>query len=294
MQPKPILLFALTVVGFGSAFSLTNIAVSSMSPQWVAAGRSLVALLGICVFLLLRAEPVGFKRTDLGVYLWVGLFTGVAPYLLISWGQQYLPSSFAGAIFASTPLLTLLLGVALFKAPRPHMSAIAGASIGLAGVGLTISVSVGSSTELIAGAAASLCAAASYAIGGLMVQRHPVSNMAGFSAMQLVPTTVVLIITALAASGAPADAIPVQSLLALIALGLFGTCAPLLSIFYLIKLKGAGIASLTTFFLPFAAIAFGVGFLGEDFPAVTLLGVVIAILGSVPILRSQVSTGVLE
>lgn len=73
-----IALFSAAMIGFGAAFSLTNIAVSSISPLWVAAGRSLVALLALGAFLLLRGRPITISKALVPAYLWVGVLTGVS------------------------------------------------------------------------------------------------------------------------------------------------------------------------------------------------------------------------
>lgn len=287
MDLKSLLLFSVTVIGFGLAFSLTNIAVTSIPPLWVAAGRSLIALLGLGTFLLMRARPIMFERAHIPAYFWVGLLTGVVPYVSISWGQQLIPSSLAGVLFASTPLLTLIFGFVLFKAPRPRIMALLGAAVGLGGVGLALSGSVETSPQVVRGAAATLCAAASYAIGGLVLQRERVTDMTGFSTVQLIPVTAILVTIAWMASGLPSGGFTSQSMLALVALGLVGTCIPLLCLFNLVKFRGASSASLTTFFIPFTAVIIGVGFLDETFSAIALFGLLTALLGSFLVFCNQ-------
>jgi drug/metabolite transporter (DMT)-like permease len=129
----------ISIVLFGAAFSLTNIAVSSISPLWVAAGRSLVALLVLGAFLLLRGRPITISKALIPAYLCVGMLTRGASYILISWGQQFIPCSLSGILFTSVPLLTLLFGFTLFKASRPNFALLTGAIIGLGGVALAFS-----------------------------------------------------------------------------------------------------------------------------------------------------------
>ena len=287
MQNTSLFLFALVVLGFGSAFSLTHVAVGTLPPLWVAAGRSLVALLGIGAFLVLRRRPVRLEMNQIRIYILIGILTGVAPYTLISWGQKYIPSSLGGVLFAASPLMTLMLGVALFKAPRPKPAALLGAAIGMTGVGLSFGSTSDLTGPFLFGALATLLAAASYALGSLILQRQRIADMVAFSAAQLVPATAMLFLIAWMADGPPVLNIAHGVSLALIALGLVGTCVPVLSLFHLVAREGAQAAALTTFFIPFAAVAIGVGLLGESFPPRAFIGLLAVVLGSVLIVRNQ-------
>lgn len=273
-------LFSVAVTGFGAAFSLTNIAVSSISPVWVAAGRSLVALLALRAFLLLRGRPITISKALVPAYLIVGVLTGVAPYILISWGQQFIPSSLGGVLFASVPLLTLLFGFALFEMPRPSFAILAGAIIGLGGVALAFASPAELSASGLQGAIATVLAAASYAIGGLFLQRQHITDIAAFSTVQLVPASIILVVIAWTNSEAQLREACSTSWIALVVLGLAGTCIPLLSLFALVGREGAETASLTTFFIPFVALMIGAFLLDETFSATALLGLLIALAGA--------------
>lgn len=287
MQKTSLFLFALVVLGYGSAFSLTHIAVGTMPPLWVAAGRSFVALMGIGAFLVVRRRPVRLDGTQLRTSVVIGMLTGVAPYTLISWGQRYIPSSLGGVLFAASPLMTLILGIALFKAPRPKPAALLGAVIGLVGVALSFGSTSDLTRQFVVGASVTLLSAASYSLGGLILQRQRVADMVAFSAAQLVPATVVLFLIAWSVDGPLSFHIANGSGAALLTLGLIGTCVPVLSLFHLIARQGAQAAALTTFFIPFAAVAIGVGLLGESFPPMALIGLLAVILGSFLIVRNQ-------
>jgi drug/metabolite transporter (DMT)-like permease len=273
-------LFSVAVIGFGAAFSLTNIAVSSISPLWVAAGRSLVALVALGVFLLLRGRPIAISKALVPAYLCVGVLTGVAPYILISWGQQFIPSSLGGVLFASVPLLTLLFGFTLFKVPQPSVGALVGAVIGLGGVALAFASPDELTASALKGATATVLAAASYAIGGLILQRQNITDMAAFSTVQLVPASIILVIVAWTGSEVQLSDASSTSWMALAVLGLVGTGIPLLSLFALVGREGAKTASLTTFFIPFVALMIGVFFLDELLSAMALLGLLISLAGA--------------
>lgn len=101
------------------------------------------------------------------------------------------------------------------------------------------------------------------------------------------PATVVLFLIAWSVDGPLSFHIANSSGAALLTLGLIGTCIPVLSLFHLIARQGAQAAALTTFFIPFAAVAIGVGLLGESFPPMALIGLLAVVLGSFLIVRNQ-------
>ena len=102
-------LLALLGLIWGGAFLGVELALDSLPPLWVAAGRiSLAALLLVGVAYLAGARLPGF-RTATQRRIWLhclgmGLFTNAIPFSLLSWGQQLVTSSFAGITMAVVPL----------------------------------------------------------------------------------------------------------------------------------------------------------------------------------------------
>ncbi len=280
MSHRSVLLFATAVFGFRSAFSMTNVAVTTMSPLWVAAGRSVIAMLALWAIIVAKKRPVLFDREHLKLYIAIGTFTGVLPYLLISWGQQHIDSGLGGVLFASTPLLTLVIGYLAFSAPRPGKSAISGAILGLCGVALAFVSPLSITMTALLGSAATVLAAASYAVGGLLIQNSKTCDIVGLTAIQLVPSSLILVLGAALLGGNSVQTVFVQSCSALIGLGIIGTCVPLLSLFTLVAREQAKVASLTTFFIPFVALIIGTVFLNEPLAPLSIVGLLVALFGT--------------
>ncbi|WP_143026830.1 EamA family transporter [Celeribacter baekdonensis] len=72
----------------------------------------------------------------------VGILTTAVPFAAIAWGETRIPSSLGGVLFASIPLFTLLLRLALATRPRhrPDRTRLRGAVIGLLGVSIAAQV----------------------------------------------------------------------------------------------------------------------------------------------------------
>ena len=107
------LLIGLGVI-WGSSFLFTGIAVKELPPTTVVGLR--LALAAALVWVI--ATAVGAKaprlKTPDGRRLWkfaasVAVTSNIAPFLLISWGQQHIPSALSGLLMAPMPLMALAL-----------------------------------------------------------------------------------------------------------------------------------------------------------------------------------------
>ena len=168
-----LLLGILGVAIFGLTLPATRVAVAELDPLFVTAGRSLVAAaLASLTLLWVRPEPPG--RRDWPRLAAFAAFSIVGFPLLMAIAMQHAPASHGAVVLAVLPLLTAMAG-ALVAGERPSLGFWA---CGLAGTGTVIVYS------LLAGgvggdlrwadlllAAAALCAAMAYALGGEMARR---------------------------------------------------------------------------------------------------------------------------
>ncbi len=93
---------------WGGTFMVVAIALRGYGPVTVACARtSLGAVaLGITALVLRRTWPAWHLRTWAHI-LPMGVCSTALPYFLLSWGQQYVPSAFAGLSMAILPLFVL-------------------------------------------------------------------------------------------------------------------------------------------------------------------------------------------
>ena len=80
---------------------------------------------------------------------------------------------------------------------------------------------------------------------------------------QLICAAIVLSVLTTITNGLNGDFTQADIWFAIILLGVFGTAAPMVTIYLLIKRTGLSTTSLTTFFNPFVAVLIGVIFLAE-------------------------------
>ena len=127
------LLMSLVVV-WGSSFAMSKVALRHISPEWIAASRLCVggAILSI-IAIAQRSKPPATAR-DIFNYSWLGLIGDAAPFIVITWGMQYISSGVAGLLMGTIPLIVILM--AHFTLPGEHLTRprIAGFIVGFIGI----------------------------------------------------------------------------------------------------------------------------------------------------------------
>jgi drug/metabolite transporter (DMT)-like permease len=205
----------------------------------------------------------------------VGLVNTALPFWLLSWGETRIDSGLASIIQASVPIFIVVLAFALFHEQRVTGSRLVGVAVGFVGVALL----VGAQPEgKILGALAVVGMAACYALGGLIVQRH-----LGEARPQIVAlATTVVAAVAMLPSGvaqAPGHVPGWKAIASVVVLGLVCTAIAYLLFFTLIASAGAAYASLVTYLVPPAALAYGAVFLDERFGATAFGGLALILIG---------------
>ena len=291
MKPRDVgLLLALGAM-WGSSFLFIKVAVAEVEPAFVVACRLFFAVLTLmaAVPLLGRLSEVGAERPTLPaslVGLWwpllvLGAFNAALPYLVISWGTQFLPSGTAAMLNSTVPLFTALLAGALpwFIDERLGTLGIAGILLGIVGVGVLVGGSFGlSGYRAVMGAGAVLAGSASYAAGGLYARRKMEGVPVRVSAVGQNAAGLVAALP-LAALALPQEFPSLPVVLSLVGLGAVGTGFSLLIYFRLIANVGATRTSTVTYLVPIWALLYGAILLGEGITAHALLGLLLILLG---------------
>ncbi len=285
-----VLLIALVAM-WGSSFTLTRIAVTSLAPSVVVAGRLFIAavLLGVIVVAMRRRFPPG--RAIWGYFAVMSLVGNVIPFLLIAWGQQSIDSGLAGILMAVMPLTTLLLAHFFIPGEGMTVSRGAGFTLGFAGIVILIGpealTRIEGSGEALLAQLAVLGGAVCYAVNTIIARRRPESDawvtagvVLGLSALLTAP---------LGGMHLPlSGTLPVEALWAVLLLGLICTGAATVVYYQLVTVAGPTFLSLINYLIPLWAVAMGIAFLGErpDWNAVVAL---VLILGGIAL--SQRSPG---
>jgi len=191
-------------VVWGSTYLAIRVAVETMPPLLMAAGRNMVA--GAIMFpLALRSRRAAVRAGQTARYWpsraeWIGCAI-VGVLLLVAngavgIGEQTVPSGLAALLVATVPLW--LLGIdAVLNHARLGLAPMAGLALGLAGVGLLSGLGGGTARVSAVGVVIILGAAAMWAFGTIMARRVSTpSSPALTSAMQLLIGGAVLLVLA--------------------------------------------------------------------------------------------------
>jgi drug/metabolite transporter (DMT)-like permease len=272
------LTFAALCVIWGLPYFFIKLAVAEVSPVGVAWAR---IALGAAVLL-----PVAWKRGTLPAVLRhkraVCAFAFaelVGPFFLISLGERWVSSSFAGILIATVPLMVIVLAPLFGVHESLSWRRSLGLCIGFVGVVTLLGLDVIDGPLGWIGAACIVTATVGYATGSLIVQRH-LSGVDELGAVttSLVVATVVLLPPAVLT--APANVPSNVVLTSLVVLGVVCTATALWLYFSLIAHIGAARAAVITYVNPAVAALLGVLVLHESFGLGSALGLVLILLGS--------------
>lgn len=266
-------------VVWGASFMFIELALQGITPFWLAAARILLASVvttlvwGLCGRKFYTTE----RRAGWPLLLGVGAASTALPFMLLSWGQQYVTAGFAGVSMGMMPLLVLPLAH-FFAGETMTQRKSLGLLIGFAGVCILIGPeafrSSGQTGEL-AGRMACLLAACCYAASSILTRRMPPVDPIGLSAVTLWIGAVIVTSLAIVQEGWP----PLPAGLALVViiiLGLVQTAMANLLRIMVIQSAGPTFTSLVNYQVPVWSVVFGIVFLSEA--AETTLFIALALI----------------
>jgi drug/metabolite transporter (DMT)-like permease len=194
--------------------------------------------------------------------------------------EKTVPSGLAAVLVATVPLWMILFS-ALIRRHRVTRVAMAGLTLGLAGVAVLAGGPLGGHT---AGVLIVLAGSASWGLGSVLGHRLPLPRQALLgAAMQMIVGGVVLILTAAATgelSGFHPGAVHTTSWIALIYLIVPGSILAFTAYGYALAHLPPATVSTYAYVNPVVAVVLGAGLLGEAFTLREVLGTVL-VVGSV-------------
>ena len=241
---------------------------------------------------LMRLAGLRFPaaRSTWGWFLLLGIVGNALPFVLISWGQQRVPSSQTGILMAVNPLATLTLAH-FFVAGEPMTPRrLGGFLLGFAGMVALLGPEMllqfgGSGSDLVRQAAVlggSLC----YATNTILVRRMPSVPVLVTSAGVLAMASVVIVPTALLLSPTAELAPSPASLGAVVWLGLVPTAVCTIVYFRLIASAGPTFVSLVNYGVPLVALAAGMLAYAER-PAASAFVALVLVLAGIGLAQSE-------
>lgn len=269
---------------WGGTFPVIELALTEFTPFWLAAGRIVFAAVLTCAVWvafggrLFVSPPTKREKTNLFL---IGAMSTALPFMLISWGQNYVTAGFAGVSMASVALMVLPLAHVLVPGESMTRRKTLGFVIGFIGVAVLIGPdafgSSGASGE-VNGRLACLAAAACYAVSSVNMRQLPPMDGLGLSAITLVIGAGIVVGAALVVEGLPVWPTP-RGWFLIALLGLIPTAGANLLRVLVIRSAGPTFMSLTNYQVPLWSVLLGVVFLGEPLHASLFLALVLILIG---------------
>lgn len=267
---------------WGGAFAFITVGVETLPPSVVAFGRLALAAVVLTVWAVAQKRylpPLTDRR-----WLWfagLGLFGNALPFTLIAIGQQTVPSGVAGILMGMTPLAIIM--AAHFVLPGERINAWKGAGflIGFSGIVLLTGPSALAGmleTDFLAQMLI-FAATLAYATNAILYQRMPETPPITVAAGSLICASV-LTVPLVIWDGATGAAVQpsLNSILAVIALGLLPTALATIVYMAIARKVGAAFIALINYAVPVVAAMIGL-MLGEALGLTAWLALGIILLG---------------
>ena len=259
-----ISIFALGLI-WGGTFMVVSIALRGYGPITVACARTTLgalALLGI-MFALSRPLPSPQAMRAIAV---IGPLNTALPFMLLSWGQQYVPSAFAGISMAVLPLFVLPLAY-FFSDEILNLRRVIGVIFGVIGAIVLIGpgvLRIGTGMEPW-GQIACLLATLSYSISSILTRRCPPVDSITMAAFTLMFGSIIMIPLMILTEGIPTPTTH-ESTLAIIFLGLIPTAFAAYLRVLVVRTAGSVFMTNVNYQVPLWSVVFGAVVLDETLP----------------------------
>jgi drug/metabolite transporter (DMT)-like permease len=268
---------------WGSGFLWIKIALRGFSPVQLTLARLALGAAVLAAIVRLRG-----LRMPRGVAVWAhltvaALISNAVPYVLFGVGEQHVSSNIAGALNATTPLWTVLIGLAARTEHALSPVRTAGLAVGFAGAVVIAAPWQGAAATTAGGVLACLVAAASYGVGfvyqGRYITRRGLPPLV-LAAGQLTAATALLALLTPVAGRQPIH-VRADAIAAVLVLGFLGTGAAYVLNYRLITDDGPTLASTVIYLLPVVAVTLGALVLSEHASWQLLAGTAVVLAGIV-------------
>ncbi|HEX6836215.1 MAG TPA: DMT family transporter [Polyangia bacterium] len=274
---------ALTLI-WGASFLFIKVGVSALAPMQVAFGRMAFGAATLLLWSAARRERLPREPRVWGHLAVAAALANSIPFTLFAYAEQHVSSALASIGNATVPLFTLLFALFFLPSEYPTLRRTLGLAVGFGGVFVVLGAWRGLSLGPDrAGMLLILIATACYGMSGVYMRRF--LSMTSYSSLalsvgQLVVGVIELGVVLPFATHMPHH-VPLRVFGAIFALGAFGTGIAYVLSYGLIRLAGATVASMVTYFIPVVSILIGVVGLGEHLAWNAPVGAFIIVAGAV-------------
>lgn len=267
---------------WGCSFIFIKLGLEFLTPVGVAFGRC--ALGAMTLLLIVKVRGISLP-TELRTWfiLWiVSLLLNVFPGILFAFAEERVTTVLAGIINACTPLSTLIFILFVFRSEKISKHQIFGLVIGGFGVVTVLGIWKGIGSNSAVGAIALLVAITCYGLSFPIIKKYlsSLNLKAEALAASQVSAAAVTLLPFYLIDGIAKNEYRTGPILAMIALGVFGSGLAYIWNFQIVERAGSSIASSVTYLTPLVAVLVGWIFLGEHISWHEPVGGLIILLGA--------------
>jgi drug/metabolite transporter (DMT)-like permease len=263
---------------WGASYLFIKVALDDVSEGGIVCIRT---ALGAAVLLTL-AHRRGALDALRGHGRWIvviALVQVVAPFLLITFGENDIDSQLAGILVSSAPIFTALLALRFDRAGRMTGWGAIGIVVGMLGVVLLFGLDLSGDTDTLVGGVMVLLASLGYAVGAILLRRKvpgvPPVAVAGANMAIAAVVTLPLFLATL-----PDHAPSAKVVGSLLVLGAGGTGIAFLWFYTLIRDLGPARAAVIAYIAPGFSVLYGTTLLGEPLTVGAIGGLALILAGS--------------
>ena len=280
-NPKPLdylLLGTLSLI-WASAFFNIKIATYSFGPVTIAFFRIFLGAIPVVLLCLAKRIKIEAFSKD---WLWfasIGFINLVIPFFLIAYGVQKVQSNLAAILMATTPLSATILAHFFTENEKFSWFKSVGILIGFSGIVFLFSDKVLINPENILYALSILLGSTCYVIGGILTLKISKKKNENVTASILIWGSIIVFPISMFFEQ-PWNLSPsLDSMIALLYLGVFPTGVAWLLRFHILKNNGVVFQSQVAFLIPIFGVILGYIFLNELITSKVIVSLLLVILG---------------
>jgi drug/metabolite transporter (DMT)-like permease len=265
---------------WGVSYTLLKVAVATIPPVTLIAGRTLIAGLLLVAIMRWRGIKLPTDAANWRRFLFQACLNSVIPWTMVAWGSQVLDAGVATILNSTAPIFTFFLTFAITRHEAVTSRKLLGVLAGMAGICLIVGVQAlsGFGAELTAQIAMVLAAIA-YAGAAILGRGFRDLDPMVPAAGSLLCGAAILIPVSLVVERPWTLQPSTSSMLALAALAVFSTALAFVIYFRLIRTLGSVGTTAQAYLRVPIGVAVGVVFLGEQLSSTAWIGLACVVLG---------------
>jgi drug/metabolite transporter (DMT)-like permease len=282
MKLKNFLLLLLLASMWGPSFLFIKVAVEDIPPLTMVLGR--VATGALVLLFLLRLQ--GSRLPKWGP-IWkhlavVALIHNAIPFVLFSWGEQYIDSALAAILNGTVPFFTIILAHFFAQNDRITPVKMVGILVGFGGMVLLALPSIGDGLQATTwGILAITAASLLYGVAIVYTRNHlrGLQPLAAPTGQMIIASLYMLPLSLLIDRPYLLPMPSLASLGSMLALGVIGTAAAFTIYYKLLERANASYISMTTYLIPVFGVILGAIVLNEAITWERVAGCGLILLG---------------